>query len=136
MGAILLPVNGLALSDELVVEAVEMWKDKNSGGNFDEPENELRFKQKSWDLPLADKTFNTLLNDADQISRARLLASSRPESGSWLSVIPNPSLGTHLNPEELRISIALRVGSTICEPHKCRCGRQADPLGHPLVLSV
>ena len=75
----------------------------------------------------------TLLNDADQFSRARLVASAQPESGSWTSAIPVPSLGTQLSPDELRIAIALRTGSKICEIHICRCGKIVDEYGFHLL---
>ena len=76
---------------------------------------------------------NTLLNNADQFSRARLIASAQAESGSWTSAIPVPSLGTQLSPDELRIAIALRTGAKICVSHKCKCGRNADEYGYHLL---
>ena len=75
-----------------------------------------------------------LLRKADnQVARARLLASAQPDSGSWIEVIPVPNLGTHLTPEELRIAIALRTGSRICEEHRCKCGKIVDKHGYHLL---
>ena len=75
----------------------------------------------------------TLLENSDQYSKARLLASAQSESGTWISAIPVPSLGTHLNPDELRIAIALRTGAKICEKYSCKCGKKDDEFGyHPL----
>lgn len=71
-----------------------------------------------------------MLENANQVSRARLLAASSEESGQWLHAIPVPSLGTLLDPETLRIAIALRLGSVVCEPHPCRCGAIVDAHGH------
>ena len=43
------------------------------------------------------------------------------------------SLGTQLDPEVLRIGIALRLGAKVCEGHRCRCGCNIDEKGyHPL----
>ena len=61
------------------------------------------------------------------------MASFQPDSGAWIGAIPVPNLGTHLTPEELRIAIALRTGSRICEEHKCKCGRIVDKYGHHLL---
>ena len=51
------------------------------------------------------------------------------ESGLWLHTLPTSTLGTLLDPESLRIALALRVGADVCEPHMCRCGRRMDARG-------
>ena len=58
------------------------------------------------------------------------MATAQPDSGAWIGAIPVPNLGTHLTPEELRVAIALRTGSRICEEHICKCGRIGDKHGH------
>ena len=91
-------------------------------------------RQKGWDTPYTDLIKETLLHKAyDQVARARLLASTQPGSGAWIAAIPVPNLGTQLTPEELRIAIALRTGSRICEEHRCKCGKIADKHGHHLL---
>ena len=110
---------------------VELWKSK--GQELVEPSCEASFRQRAWDTPYIEFVQKNLLVNADQFSRARLLASSQPESGSWLSAIPVPSLGTQLSPEELRIAMALRTGSKICEKHPCKCGQNADEFGFHLL---
>ena len=82
---------------------------------------------------MASLARDTLLSRADQRSRARLLAASAPRSGCWIAALPTPAVGTQLDPESLRIALSLRVGARICEPHKCRCGALADPLGYHLL---
>ena len=49
--------------------------------------------------------FNSLLGDSSMADRARLLSVSAPHAASWLSVIPSPALGLHLEPNELQASI-------------------------------
>ena len=39
------------------------------------------------------------------------------------------STSTLLDPESLRIALALQVGAYVCEPHMCRCGRRMDEKG-------
>ena len=87
---------------------IETWK--ASGPGLIEPNGEACFRQKAWDTPHIDFIQGTLLENADQFSRARLLASAQPESGAWASAIPVPNLGTQLSPAELRITFALRIG--------------------------
>ncbi|KAG1652786.1 Retrotransposable element SLACS protein [Nymphon striatum] len=73
------------------------------------------------------------LTQADQLDKARLLAAASPKSGSWLEVLPVPNLGTRLDDEAFRIGIGLRIGTALCQPHKCRCGSTVDARGlHPL----
>ena len=109
---------------------IEKWKN----GVLTEPIGEFRMRQKSWDTPRIDLRKEALLRKADnQVTRARLLASAQPDSGSWIEVIPVPNLGTHLTPEELRIAIALRTGSRICEEHRCKCGKIVDKHGYHLL---
>ena len=51
----------------------------------------------------------------------------------WLGAVPVSSQGVPLDPEVLRIGIALRLGAKVCEGHRCRCGCNIDEKGyHPL----
>ena len=43
-----------------------------------------------------------------------------------MQALPTPTLGTLLDPETFRVAIALRVGSDVCVPHTCCCGRLMD----------
>ena len=116
--AILSSVTDLAPFE--VSAEVETWKAR--GQDLTEPTNELGFRQRAWDSPQIEFLQKTLLDKADQFARARLLASAQPESGSWISAILVPSLSTNLSPDEIRIAIALRTGSKICENHTCKSG--------------
>ena len=64
---------------------VEIWKSKGQG--LVEPSCESGFRQRAWDTPYIEFIQKNLLENADQFSSARLLASSQPKSGSWLSAI-------------------------------------------------
>ena len=70
------------------------------------------------------------MSERNQVERAALQAAGAKESGAWLHAVPVPCLSTHLDPETLRIAVALRLGGRICEPHSCRCGAQIDGYGH------
>ena len=72
-----------------------------------------------------------MVDSANQLHRARLLAASQPHTAAWLQAVPVPSLGLHLDEESVRVAVALRLGAAVCEQHRCRlCGRQVDKLGH------
>ena len=107
--------------------AVENWEVENGGLALAADAD--RSRQRSWDWPRAQAAQFGLLERADQVSRARLLAASCRESGLWLHVLPVPSLGTFLDPESFRVAVALRVGADVCEPHTCRCGSVMDARG-------
>ena len=92
-----------------------------------------RAKQKAWDEPVCTREFDELIAQADQVARARLLAARVEDSGAWLHALPTPTLGTLMDNECLRITIAQRIGAEVCQPHRCRCGAVVDRLGlHPL----
>jgi len=66
----------------------------------------------------------------NNVHYARLLASHEKESGAWLNAFPCTSIGTHLDNSTFRISVALRLGLKVCEPHTCSCGFSVDKYGH------
>jgi hypothetical protein len=90
--------------------------------------------QKSWDEPMYSRCLESLIETApDDKALARLKAVSSPGSGAWLNAIPVPSLGLKLDDHQIRISCALRLGATVCEPFTCVCGSEVDASGtHPL----
>ena len=83
-------------------------------------------KQKSWH---AEAKAARLLGEADQVSRARLLVTSRREIGLWLHTLRTSTIGTLLDSESLCIALALRVGADVCEPHMRRCSQRMDARG-------
>ena len=86
--------------------------------------------QKDFDSALCkiflDKKISSVESD---IELARLLALQEPESNAWLNALPSSSLGTLLDDSSFRISVALRLGQPLCEPHTCTCGEKVDKYG-------
>ena len=99
-------------------------------GMAETPVGEAAGSQRVWDEISSRSVLDRLLSYADQINRARLLAASTLHSGAWLQAVPLPNLGLALDDETTRISVALRLGAPVCQPHRCRCGRMIDLLGH------
>ena len=94
------------------------------------PDKEKVHEQRSWDNVVCQEELNKLKSSSNQVHLARLLAASSPHSGAWLQALPSSNLGLHLDSESTRVAVALRLGAPICEPHKCRCGKQVNSLGH------
>lgn len=82
-----------------------------------------------WDFTLVTANLNGLLAVADQTGKSRLLAAASRQSGHRLHALSVPSLVTQLDPETLRIVVALWVGAKICKPHPCGCGQWMDESG-------
>lgn len=119
-------LNDIPLPENNELQAAEEdWR--STGLSLAEGVNVCR--QSAWSGPRSEAAAAELLEGADQISRARLVAAACRESGLWLHTLPTLTLGTLLDPESFRIAIALRVGATVCEPHACRCGRRMDARG-------
>ena len=93
--------------------------------------------QKEWDNALGDTIMKRLLaEDTSDLTRARLTHVSQKESGLFLTAVPSPNVGTLLNNEQLRASLALRLGLPLYEKHPCACGRTVDTRGlHKLSCS-
>ena len=57
----------------------------------------------------------------------RLLACMARESGVWLDVFANKSLGLRMDDETIRIVVGLRLGLPICSPYVCHlCSEDVD----------
>ena len=93
-------------------------------------------KQAAWDIPCLTKRLADLLDDTDVIAKARLLASSTKESGSWLHALPLSCVGNHLDDASFKAAIASRLGARIARPHRCICGQGADAYGHHALSCV
>jgi hypothetical protein len=86
-------------------------------------------KQKFWDSPVVESSFNSLLHRSDAKSTAGLLAVNQ-ESGAWLTAPPLSAVGLRMDNEAIQVAIGLRLGAALCVPHKCQhCGEPVDTSG-------
>ena len=108
-----------------VKEATKVW---STGLDLPPLTGPASHHQKAWDAPKVSATADTLLRQApDAVSRSRLLAASRKESGAWLNALPVSSLGLCMDNNTVRVAVGLRLGSLLCRPHTCHhCGVQVD----------
>ena len=113
---------------QLCSAAAEDWQ--TLAGVSEPPVGDAKSQQRAWDDVLTERQWKSLLSEANQFARARLLSAATSESGAWLHATPSTSLGTMLDNDTLRIGIALRIGADLCIPHKCRCGSPADSKGY------
>ena len=89
-------------------------------------------KVHAWDSPRVQSCLSSLLDKAssDPISSARLLTTTRKESGAWLTGPPTSSLGLQMEDETIRTAVGVRLGVALCSPHSCQlCGEVVDGLG-------
>ena len=77
----------------------------------------------------------TLLHMGGHANRAHLLSVAAPHSFSWLSVVPSPGLGSHLESNEYQMAIKWWLGLDTSGRSMCPyCPDTAlDPLGHHAV---
>src|SRR5688572_23821153 len=54
--------------------------------------------------------------------RARLGATTAPHAGDWLLALPVANCGLKLDDEAITVAVGLRLGTPLCEPHRCPCG--------------
>ena len=94
------------------------------------PVGEAASSQKAWSDLAAESTKERLIASANQVHRARLLAACSPHTAAWSQVVPVSSLGLLLDSETIRVAVCLRLGTPVSEPHRCRCGKDFDSLGH------
>ena len=89
--------------------------------------------QQYWSSAVHEALFRNIKADAPPRRLARILTAAQGNSGHWFTAYPIAHVGTRLDDESLRISVALRVGLNICLAYQCRCGAivQSDGL-HPL----
>jgi hypothetical protein len=123
---ILLPLQILVSSAEDKELAFDRWK---ALGGPVPPPSPGDGSQKLWDDSICESRFNSLLADASDTGKARLLAGRAEGSGSWLHAIPSSALGLRLNNDEVRIAAGLRIGARLVREHKCVCGLPVAPDG-------
>ena len=129
---LLIPTESYELFHDTFTEAINLWQSKDS--LFIAPKDQASLRQRSWDELVARLKLDHLLSAAQSVpDRARLLAVSSPKAGAWLNAVPIRSLGLKLEDEDLRISVALRLGIKVSLPFSCECGvRVAENETHGL----
>ena len=123
----LLPAWTTQAPDPVLSEALAHW---SARGGISAPLGPDCLVQRKWDDGVCSARAEGLLQRADKVNRARLLASVAPGSGSWLSALPCSNLGLRLGNQELRIAVGLRVGAPLVRPHRCVCGTEVTQDGH------
>ena len=92
------------------------------------PASPDKSKQKAWDHPKVESSFDLLINKCQNpTARARLLGAASKESGAWLNAPPVSSLGLRMDNDCISICVGLRLGVPLCHPHLChQCGSPVD----------
>ena len=104
------------------------WNSLSNAAPF--PTGPVALRQREWDKPIVENLFNYLFQkQSDEGSKARLLAVAAPHSGDWLNALPLSSCGLRLDDEAVRISVGLRLGTDLCNPHQCVCGSLVQSRG-------
>ncbi len=85
--------------------------------------------QRNWDMCLCKINSDSIVFNSEE-DRALFLTTMLKESNAWLNVLPSRTIGTLLDNNSFRISMALRLGCDICIPHKCVCGEMVSEKGH------
>ena len=108
--------------------AISVW---SQGHCQSPPQDKASYCQKVWDTPRVEAISAALLEQSsDAITRARLLAVSKKESGAWFHAVPNSSLGLTMDNETIRVAVSLLLGIALCSPHLCQhCGAALDRFG-------
>ena len=93
-----------------------------------EPANPIY--QSRWDKDIIESNYQNLLSSAPtKEDTARILAVSSTNASDWLKAVPIPSLGLKLDPMTHKISCSLRLGTPLCHPYTCACGKLVEPYG-------
>ncbi|OXA39608.1 hypothetical protein Fcan01_25760 [Folsomia candida] len=115
-------------TDAAMIEGEERW---TALGPAELPAETIRGVQAAWERPILDITLSQLTQGATTPEdTARYRALRDKFAGSWLNALPSPQLGTLLSNESFRVSISLRLGCDVCQPHKCPCGAQVTARGY------
>jgi len=114
-----------ASSDDYVEEMMEIRKDTL-------PTTELPpAKQGTWDRPLIERDVAEICQHSEGfINSARLEAVRSPHSVDWLNAMPVEACGLVLDNEAVRIAVGLRLGLSLCGPHRCQCREMVGEDGY------
>ena len=123
------------LNAQNINEAIKDNNDFKTYWNYFTQETEKNEKpflqtQKFLDENLIKKTFSHLYEILNEQERSRITSASHKRSGDWLKVVPQKKLGLHLDDDEFRHAVCLRLGLPVCEEFQCICGEKIDTFGH------
>ena len=79
----------------------------------------IKSKKKNWTEPIFDSEIADLILRLEPTDVKRFKAFQDRFGSQWLNVIPCKNLRLKLSNQQLRIAIRLRLGSKLCERHKC-----------------
>ena len=80
--------------------------------------------------PLIQQKYESLLASSETAEdSARLLAVASEHSSDWLNARPVSALGLKLDNSTIKIACGLRLGTALCQPHKCKSGADVDKFG-------
>ncbi|OQV15451.1 hypothetical protein BV898_10326 [Hypsibius exemplaris] len=123
---LILEIASAADLDAITADAAIQW----SAATTHQPPDQPRI-QKLWDRPIVEQAVQDVFAAVGEVGRARLLAVTSEFAGAWLNTLPVSSLGNLLDDNQLRITVALRLGATVCQPHHCQaCGKEVREDGH------
>lgn len=109
-------------------DGLSVWKLTN-----EVPSNSINV-QRQWDNVNVSRIIESL-QFSSEVDVARFKASLSHESSLWLSTLPSKNVGTMLDDNTFRLSVAIRVGAEICHQYTCICGTTVDSFGiHGLCL--
>ena len=110
-------------------------------GDLTSPSSSNKAKQKAWDLPKVQASYEFLVNTSQgPVARARLLGAASREAGAWLNAPQSPPcMGLRMDDDAISICVLqmdddaisicvrLRLGVPLCRTHLCRqCGATVD----------
>ena len=85
-----------------------------------------RWNPENWTQPVFVKTARGLISRMDD-KRSKVFNAHQVKFGSqWLNVVPCKNLGLKLDDQQLRISIALRLGANNSVADTCHCGKRVE----------
>ena len=90
--------------------------------------------QQCWLSVVYNDNFESTKSGLQSKRLTHVVTAAQAHSDDWINAIPIAQFGTKLNDEEVRYSVALRIGLVVCQPHRCRCGYSVLPDGlHPFL---
>ena len=95
--------------------------------SFGLPSEPLTGRQLFWDHPglQADRSVIEA-SMVEPFQMERYLASMAPHSGYWPLALPIANCGLRLEDEAVRVAVGMRLGLSLCVPHRRRYGLDVD----------